>query len=175
MIVGGIIIFVLALILLLIIQSRDQQLEFIANQDLNNLEASYTTRMMLTQEISPGYKVYDLVVDTVNNKLYSAFDSSFSVMVDRTYGAGRGSWIIRIRSSGQDYVSFLGIEDNRRPEAAALNLPMIAIPNQDGGIIYVLFKQIKNIDYELENTKSAPPQTQEDKIMDDVINGPGMP
>ena len=35
--------------------------------DVNIKEGLYTTRMLLNQEISPGYKVYEAVIKDVNN------------------------------------------------------------------------------------------------------------
>lgn len=145
-----------ALLLLLVIQGNKDQKEFLADKNTNKLEASYTTRMLLNQEISPGYKFYEEVIDTVNNRKYSNFNSEFTRMVDRTYGPVSGSWIIRIKSDSEDYVSFLMQGDERKPQAAAISLPMVSLPNPQGGIIYVLFKQVKKLDYDIENTVGQP-------------------
>jgi len=103
------------------------------------LESSYTTRVLLDYEIEPGYKVYDLVLDTTESGKYDEFEQQMGKIVDGIYG-NQEKWIFRIGTKEMLH------NTNSQPFAVRAYWPGVFIPNPSGGSIEVLFKKIEPSD-----------------------------
>lgn len=155
-VVAGLVLFLLGMILFYVIDGNTEEKLQRAKIDVNRLEAVYTTRMLLDQKISNDYKMYEFVIDTVNQEKYSDFKPVFKDFVENIYGGKTGSWMIRIKTKKYDYGEFILKGNAKRTEDALLVLPGVIIPNPKGGIIRVLFKQIKFEDYKTVTQVNVP-------------------
>ena len=141
---AGIVIAVLVFIAFFFISQdvRIQMEDF--EKELAMIEASYTTRMILQHEIEPGYKVYNLVIDSVNNGSTTDINNALykiKDVVEENYDSSVSSqWFFRINNQ----VIFANVA--QRPYGAVQALTPIIIPNPEGENINVTFRRISDAD-----------------------------
>jgi hypothetical protein len=154
-------------ILYIILYSKMKTNETIAASDANIKEGLYTTRILLNEEVRSGYKVYDLVIDTVNNKDYETFEKDLSGVIHRFYPAGNMNeeWKIIINDecflfnnegakrtgkvvttgTGGMGSSYSIVVDTCNKNQINL-MPRVTVPNPNGKNILVLFKPSSPMD-----------------------------
>jgi len=147
---GGLVIVVLILVilgafLLLIISANANNKKQQFEQKVSMLDSSYQTRIILQQEIAPGYKVFEFIIDKVNQKDYDAIDDKMPDIINaHMLDSDIGEWFYVVNDHIGKYNAFA------LPYGAMKILPKTIIPNPEGEDIEVIIKQISPADFKIE-------------------------
>ena len=108
----------------------------------SKIDASRNTRILLDYELSPGYKLYQAIIDGVNNNDDDLIDSAVINSINGFYGEqSTEGWLYIINGKISSYK--LG----KIPDDIINYAPRTNIPNPDGVEIKVLIKRIVPEDY----------------------------
>ncbi|MGV8168669.1 MAG: hypothetical protein ACP5N3_01285 [Candidatus Nanoarchaeia archaeon] len=153
-------------VIFIVVQNNVKEKSDIVKTDMNIHKGLYTTRTILSQEISPGYKVYDLVIETTATGDYEKFTAEMTKAIYNFYPEGKTSeeWLLIINDECF-LVSQAGQKDSATTSYAPggiapaqlivtdqcdedeyAQLPKVTVPNPYGDNIIVLFKIANNVD-----------------------------
>lgn len=156
--------------LFLLMASKMRNVKMTVASDLNIKEGLYTTRILLNDELSPEYNVYNLVIDTVNKGEYDLFKEKIIDAILEYYPSKKieDKWLIIINNNCY-IISNLGeISSQRTIQSGSQfgvgggmsaqigidecekglidKMPKVTVPNPDGENILVLFKPSSELD-----------------------------
>jgi hypothetical protein len=141
-------IIVLGTIIVIIVSQSSIKKNQEVQKDLSYLDAGYQTRVLLNHEIRPGYKMYDLIIDSVNSDDFTLFEKELDKMMKQTYDPDlRESWFFAVNSRLYKH------NVKEMPIAAMTAIDGVIIPNPNGANIRVLFKKITPSDFLFESTQ----------------------
>jgi len=162
-IISVIIIVILGILIGYIVKHKASAQNISFQSDINVADASFMTRTILDSDAKPGYKVYQLVLDSVNKKDLSLIKSDFTGIISKFYPNGKITepWFISIKyGPNNKYITFvnkgttLKINEETKLSNTLVNMHGVIIPNPKGTNLEVVIKPLRAIDF--KEVQSSP-------------------
>lgn len=148
-IVSIIVIVLIGILIGFIVKNKVANQNNVFQSDINVADASFMTRTILDSDVKPGYKVYQLVLDSVNNKDLTSINKDFTEIISKFYPNEKitEQWIVRINfDTTKSFITFVN-PGSKKLSNTLKNMPGVIIPNPQGKNVEVLLKPIRPIDY----------------------------
>ncbi|MCF7865820.1 hypothetical protein K9L67_03705 [Candidatus Woesearchaeota archaeon] len=144
MMLASIVIIVLAIIVLVLITAYKDDKENEYKKSELFQETAYTTRILLQTEIEPGKKLYEEIINLVNQNNYEDSFTSVKKAIDKHFTDPNEKWIIIINDKSTR------INTDLYPVTVQRGLPKLEIPNPNGNNIKITIRNIQKTDFDVE-------------------------
>lgn len=141
---------ILLLIVSIIVSINEKSKEDKFNLEKSKIDASFNTRILLDYELVQGYKLYQAIIDGVNNNDPLIIESSVASAINGFYGdTSTDGWIFIVNDEIKSYrLSRADLTRLKEGEGKVLNfIPRTNIPNPEGKKITIVIKRIVPEDY----------------------------